>query len=85
MAETPGPLECWAIVEDTGDVRRIHGVYLNSIHAITDSGALQPAHFVEVVPFPIHRAPQWSSHREPALEQTDEDFDIRLELDIPGL
>jgi hypothetical protein len=83
MAETTSPFECWAIVEDTGDVRRIHGVYWDSRHAIVDSGALQPAHFVEVVPFPIHRAPQWSSYQEPALEQTDEDFDVPL--DIPGL
>jgi hypothetical protein len=83
MAETPGPMECWAIVEDTGDVRRIHGVYTTPAHAITDAGALQPAHFVEVVPFQVHRAPQWSSHAEPALEQRDEDFDVPL--DIPGL
>jgi hypothetical protein len=83
MAETPPPLDCWAIVEDTGDVRRIHGIYTTPADAIVDSGALQPAHFVEVVPFPIHRAPQWSSHAEPALEQTDADFDVPL--DIPGL
>lgn len=84
MTETPGPLECWAIVEDTRDgLRRIHGVYLDSTHAVMDAGALQPVHFVEVVPFQVHRAPQWSSHREPALEQADEDFDIPL--DIPGV
>lgn len=83
MAETPAPLECYAIAEDVDGVRRIHGVYLRPKDAIIDAGTLQPVHFVEVVPFLIHRAPQWSSHHEPALEQTDADFDVPL--DIPGL
>lgn len=75
MAETPGPMECWAIVEDKDELRLIHGVYLESEHAIIDAGALQPA-FVEVVPFEVHRAPRWSSWHEPVLEETDEDFDV---------
>jgi hypothetical protein len=79
MAETPGPLECWAIIEDTRDgLRRIHGVYLSPDHAIVDAGALQPQHFVEVVPFQVHRAPQWSSYAEPAWEQADADFDVTV-------
>lgn len=78
-------LECWAIVEDKDELRLIHGVYITPQAAIEDAGALQPVRFVEVVPFAIHRSAQWSSGGEPALEQTDDDFDVALELDeTPG-
>lgn len=76
----PPPVTCWAIIRYDPNIgeKRIIDIYLNPEDAQTDATAFGPG-FVEVEPFLIHAAPQYSD-AEPAFEETDADFDIPIHV-----
>lgn len=77
--ELPAPTTAWAITKFDPDIqeKRVVGIYSNATDANIDAIALQTGtNWVEVEPWLIHNAPQWSSANEPAWETKDGDFDV---------
>ena len=76
----PEPLTCWAITKHDPAIgeKRIIDIYLNPEDATVDAGAFGPG-FVEVEPFTVWTAPQYTD-REPAYEETAADFDTPIHV-----